>query len=218
MKRCPNCNQGFDDGYDFCLHDGSLLVAEASSQRVGGYRASGEMPTQVIPRPRNTEYPQPATTSSSSAWVFPLVGVLCGLVVILGYFAFFREPSTANPVITQKSTETREPINSAETRPTRQLETTPVPPPPPPPPPASTNQPGYPVVTVNSPRDGYLALKSEACIAPCGTTLIKIPHGTRLSLGTCKDNFEVADRRRGRWCYTTYTGYTGWVFDAFVTR
>jgi hypothetical protein len=76
----------------------------------------------------------------------------------------------------------------------------------------------FPIVTVNSPRDHYLALKSEPCSAPCGTMLLKIPHGTRLSLGSCKDNFEVADRRRGRWCYTSYGGYTGWIFDAFVTR
>lgn len=179
-------------------------------------RTSGEMPTQGIPRPRNTEYPPPVTTSSSSAWVFPLVGVLCGLVVVLGYFAFFRAPSTDSPVVTPKSTETREPNNNVETRPTRKVETTPLPPPQPPPPPVS--QTAYPVVTVNSPRDGYLALKSEACIAPCGTTLFKIPHGTRLSLGTCKDNFEVADRRRGRWCYTSYGGYNGWIFDGFVTR
>lgn len=80
------------------------------------------------------------------------------------------------------------------------------------------NQAADQVVTVDSPRDGYLALKSEPCIAPCGRTLFKIPHGTTLSLGTCKDNFEMADRRRGRWCYTSYAGQTGWVFDGFVTR
>ena len=232
MKRCPNCNQIFDNGYDFCLNDGTLLVSEVGSRGFGGFESSGEMPTQVIPRAQNTEYPPLVATSYFSSWVFPVVGILCGLVVVLGFFAFFRETSSDKAVVSQQYTEPREANKNTESRPTREVEPTPVPPPsmpppplslpqrppPPPPPPPSVNQLAYPLVTVNSPRDGYLALKSEPCIAPCGTTLRNIPHGTRLSLGTCKNNLEVADRRRGRWCYTTYGGYTGWVFDAFVTR
>jgi len=208
MKTCPNCNQTFGEDNDFCLNDGTRLVAGSES-----FMSSGEMPTQYIPLAQNAPY-QPIVVSQSSKWVFPLVGVLCGLVVVLGFFAFFRESSSDKPAVPLKNTEVGESNKNIEIRRSPQVESTPVPQPTPP----SVKPAEYPVVTVNSPRDGYLALKSEPCAAPCGTMLLKIPHGTGLSLATCKDNFEVADRRRGRWCYTSYGGYTGWIFDAFVAR
>lgn len=218
MKRCPTCNQTFGDENAFCLDDGTPLLGNIGNEGFGGFQPSGEMPTQYIPRPQNTSA---HVLPNSGKWVFPVVGILCGLVVVLGFFAFFRETSSEKAVVSQQYTEPREANKNTESRPTRQVEAPPLPLqplPPPPSPPPSVNQLAYPVVTVNSPRDGYLALKSEPCIAPCGTTLLKIPHRTRLTLGTCKNNFEVADRRRGRWCYTSHGGYTGWVFDAFVTR
>jgi hypothetical protein len=216
MKRCSQCGQTYtdEDDLNYCLSDGSLLVADS-----GGFRSSGEMPTQFIPRPPVTHYPTPPQVGAahSAKWVFPLVGILCGLVVVLGFFAFFRESPSDKAAVTQKNTEVAESPKNPETLRSPRVESTPVPPPPSPPP-SSNKQTDYPVVTVNSPRDGYLALKSEPCTAPCGALLIKIPHRTRLALGTCKDYLEVADRRRGRWCYTSYGGYTGWIFDAFVTR
>lgn len=212
MKRCSQCNQTYyDDDLNYCLSDGALLVADST-----GFQSSGEIPTQIIPRMPVVHYPTPPPVAAHSAkWVFPLVGILCGLVVVFGFFAFFREPSSDKVVVPQKNAEVIEPNKSIETRRLPQVESTPVPPPPSSLP---ANRATYPVVTVNSPRDGYLALKSEPCVAPCGATLLKIPHGTRLSLGTCKDNFEVADRRRGRWCYVSYGGQTGWIFDGFVTH
>lgn len=71
--------------------------------------------------------------------------------------------------------------------------------------------------TVTSPDDGFLALKSEPCVAPCGTMLLKISHGTQLSIDTCKKDFEIADKKLGRWCNTSFNGQRGWVFDAFLT-
>lgn len=209
MKKCPNCQQIFDDDTIFCTNDGTTLIADSGQHRFGGFQRSGDMPTQYVQRPQNTPSPP---TAPSNRWIFPLVGILCGLVVVLGFVAFFRESPSDKSVVAQKNTEAVESNKNTEARPSIQVEKTPVPPPPPQP---SGNQP-YPIVTVNSPRDGYLALKSDPCIAPC-RTILKIPHGTRLSLGTCKDTFEVADRRRGRWCYVSYGGQTGWIFDAFVT-
>jgi uncharacterized protein YraI len=48
--------------------------------------------------------------------------------------------------------------------------------------------------------------------------LVKIPHGTRITLESCKAAVEIADRRPGHWCYTSYGGVSGWIFDGFVTR
>jgi hypothetical protein len=205
MKRCPQCNQSYaDETLSFCLSDGSQLVYPFDSS------------SEVTVIRQSPLYQAPTPASQSFKWVFPLVGILCGLVVVFGFLAFFKEPLPEKTAVSQKNSETSETNKKEEPQPTRQIVTTPVAPPLAPPPPA--NQTTYPVVTVNSPRDGYLALKSEPCVAPCGATLLKIPHGTRLGLGTCKDYFEVADRRRGRWCYVSYGGFTGWIFDAFVTR
>lgn len=206
MKKCSTCGRIFDGDIDFCLDDGTRLSAD-----IGGYPSSGEMPTQVIERPQNTPYPgPPVVVSQSSRWIYPLVGILCGLVVVLGYLALFRQ-SSDNSAQTKNSA--AEPNKTPETTP-KPTGTLLVPPSPPP----TVNQTVTGVATVNSPRDGYLALKSEPCVAPCGVLRIKIPHGTRIDLESCKDILEVADRRQGRWCYTTYSGYSGWVFDAFVTR
>lgn len=207
MKKCPNCNQIFDDDNDFCPNDGTRFATGYD-----GFMSSREVPTQYVAHPQTS---QPLVVSQSPKWIFPLVGVLCGLAVVLGFFAFFRDSPSVKSEITQKNAEVSEPGNNIDPVPLPRAVTTPVPTIPPPP---TTISSAFSVVTVNSPRDHYLALKSEPCAAPCGTMVLKIPHGTRLSLGTCKDHVEVVDRRQGRWCSTSYDGYSGWVFDAFVTR
>lgn len=208
MKRCPVCSQVFSVEFDFCLNDGTLLVVSPSQQNFGGFQSANETPTQVIPR----SYSIPAQAAPNSAkWLFPLVGILSGLVVVLAFFAFFKESFSNKTAAPITRTETASSNNNRIAEPVRpQRETMPVAPPP-------ANQTSSTMVTVNSPRDRYLALKDAPCTAPCGGTLTKIPHGTRLNLGTCKDQFEVADRRRGRWCSVSYGGQTGWIFDGFVT-
>ncbi|HEV7928875.1 MAG TPA: hypothetical protein VGP12_01945 [Nitrosospira sp.] len=206
MKRCSSCGRTFDDDTDFCLEDGTRLTAD-----IGGYQSSAEMPTQVIERPHNIPYPgAPVVVSQSSRWIYPVVGILCGLVVIFGYLAFFRQ-----------SPDNTAQIKSTAAESNKNTESTPKPTstpfvPPSPPPTVSQAVPG--IVTVNSPRDRYLALKSEPCVAPCGALLVKIPHGTRITLESCKAAVEIADRRPGHWCYTSYGGVSGWIFDGFVTR
>lgn len=87
MKKCPNCSQIFTDDNDFCLNDGRPLVAES-----GGYQSWVEMPTQYVQRPQNTPYPTTAVPAPhSNRWIFPLVGILCGLVVVLGFMVFIKE-------------------------------------------------------------------------------------------------------------------------------
>ena len=68
-------------------------------------------------------------------------------------------------------------------------------------------------VMVNTPGDGYLALRSEPS-AQRGQRLLKIPHGTMLTLGRC---VAVAGDDR-RWCRTSYAGKTGWVFERYLRR
>ncbi len=68
--------------------------------------------------------------------------------------------------------------------------------------------------TVNSPGDGFLALRtlpnSEA-----GQRIMKIPHGAVISVGACGPVVRPV-QRAGRWCQASYNGQRGWVFDAYL--
>jgi uncharacterized protein YraI len=69
----------------------------------------------------------------------------------------------------------------------------------------------YPdIVTVESPRDGFLSLRSEPSVR-IGRRLMKIPHATALTLGECRT---TADKEI--WCRTSYSGETGWISRRYV--
>jgi hypothetical protein len=67
-------------------------------------------------------------------------------------------------------------------------------------------------VRVNTPGDGFLALRSEPSTRR-GSRLAKIPHGTTIELGDC-----APSTGRGNWCRTRYDGKAGWVLDLYVVR
>jgi hypothetical protein len=119
MKRCPNCNQTFDDSNDFCFDDGTPLLAHST-----GYKSSGEMPTQFIPHPQYMQ--SPTSPAKTSPWVFPLVGILCGLVVVFGFFAFLKK-SSPDQAVSQKNTDVGESNSNINTRLSPQVEPTQVP-------------------------------------------------------------------------------------------
>ena len=64
---------------------------------------------------------------------------------------------------------------------------------------------------VTTPGDGFLALRSEASTQR-GRRLIKIPHGTVLSLKACD-----SATARDAWCRTTYEGKRGWVYNRYLS-
>ena len=65
---------------------------------------------------------------------------------------------------------------------------------------------------VHTPGDGFLALRSEPTIRS-GRRVLKIPHGTLVTLGEC-----VSRPNDGRWCRTSFKGQSGWVFDRYLVR
>jgi len=83
------------------------------------------------------------------------------------------------------------------------------------PPPAPTPNKGYPTARVNSPGDGFLALRSEPD-AEYGERIAKIPHGAMVELNNCERSKVTIGGRTGRWCLVTYQDHTGYVFDAFL--
>jgi hypothetical protein len=71
-------------------------------------------------------------------------------------------------------------------------------------------------VRVNTPGDGYLALRT-APSTERGQRILKIPHGTLITVYNCT-GVTVAAGRRGRWCQTVYEDNQGWVFDAYLVK
>ena len=235
MKRCPKCNSTYsDDTLSFCLSDGAALL-EADGQKTEEFSTSdrGEMRIEIPKETVAFQTPAPVTTveeKKKGVGAF-LLGILAAmfLLVLVGvggvaiyYLAFDRDnrpvANTATPTpdkeveslkkrleelqgkVEEKEKETPE----AETEPTD--EKTPKP---------TTSIPaGYAVV--NSPADGFLALRTLPN-HKTGQRIAKIPHGTSITLSGCQNRVKIG-KRTGRWCRTSYAGKAGWVFDAWVRR
>lgn len=68
---------------------------------------------------------------------------------------------------------------------------------------------------VNSPRDGFLALRSDPD-TETGYRITKIPHGSAVRVIGCQ-GYSYVGKTRGRWCRIVYGGQAGWAFDAFLS-
>ena len=66
------------------------------------------------------------------------------------------------------------------------------------------------LVLVNTPGDGFLALRSRPTTKK-GKRLHKIPHDTLLKLGDC-----TLDETGSSWCETTFLGDKGWICEEYV--
>jgi len=66
----------------------------------------------------------------------------------------------------------------------------------------------------NSPRDGFLALRSEPD-SETGERIAKIPHGAIVTVIGCPKPSNIG-KMAGRWCQITYNGQSGWAFDKFM--
>lgn len=68
---------------------------------------------------------------------------------------------------------------------------------------------------VNSPNDGFLALRTEPS-SNYGDRILQIPHGATVKILGCQGYRENVGGRTGRWCRISYEGYTGWAFDGWL--
>lgn len=109
MKQCPLCKRYFDAENDFCLEDGTPLVAQSGANPFGGHSSAGDIPTEVITSvatPPQADLPTqayqtpyahqqapPAQTKGPSGNILYLViGVLAtALVALTAYMLFLRE-------------------------------------------------------------------------------------------------------------------------------
>jgi hypothetical protein len=65
---------------------------------------------------------------------------------------------------------------------------------------------------VNSPSDGFLALRSQPS-AETGERILQIPHGASVMVIGC---LPKAAGKKARWCRVDYNGHVGWAYDGFL--
>lgn len=236
MKLCPKCDTRYsDDTLRFCLTDGASLISTSSSAEKTVEMSGGtnqmrfDFPTQSVPTRVSPGKPQPPQRSGINPWfVFLPVSALLFLAVVglVGYILLKPEAvvitNTATPTPAATPTPDKETAalkeeleslkkqiedqkisknNDSTTRPFPTQN-----------PPAPTIQ----TARVNSPNDGFLALRSIPDTS--GVMLAKITHGTNIEIIGCQKNAtQKPGKRRGRWCRTDYNGQSGWVFDAFLS-
>ena len=70
---------------------------------------------------------------------------------------------------------------------------------------------------VNSPKDGFLALRNLPNVH-YGERIAKIPHGATINILMCSDDTVTIDTRTGHWCMISYSEQVGWVFDAWLNK
>lgn len=241
MKQCPVCKTTYtDDSLRFCLTDGAGLFSmpePAETVQVSPSRnpVQIDIPQESVP---TFVAPKSARQSSGSKTGLIVASVLGGLLFLVvaaaagGYFLLKSSNETANSSVSLNSPENAsnanrlfETTNSAAPddgtdelkekiaelekqirEQKKQQNETPSQPPP-------QDQTTY--ARVNSPNDGFLALRSEPDHKR-GDRLAKIPHGANIQILGCQDNAATIAGRRGRWCRVSYAGQYGWAFDAWM--
>lgn len=118
MKKCPSCNQLFEDDNLFCVDDGTTLVAgsDLSQSRLvvslEDNPPSSEIPTQVVPHPAApADYsrpagPPPAVSPDNSKYLYAVIGALIAVIAAMGIWFFaLRGPAEKETVKTADQSE-----------------------------------------------------------------------------------------------------------------
>jgi hypothetical protein len=235
MKLCPKCKTSYsDDSLLFCLSDGTNLISMPSAeQTIEMTGTTNPIRVDVPARSEPTFFapsipPQTQNTRHGiNPWlVVPLVTILLLSVVgLVGYILFkpvetvvsnsAMPTATATPdndtaALKEELESLKKQIEGQKTPVKSDSAVRPFP----------NDTPTAPVIQtarVNSPGDGFLALRSIPDNKN-GMMLAKIPHDTNIEIIGCqKTPSQLTEKRRGRWCRTNYNGQSGWVFDGFLT-
>ena len=238
MKRCPQCGTTYtDESLRFCLADGSALSPDTGEPTLPSGR--GETLRVDIPPPttpafspsRQPYQPQPAKSSSGVLLkvvvAFLALGALGVILIgVLGVFIYLGSMDSGNtssqsgdpPVTTEPSA----PPASDEDQLARELEklerqledlqkspigSNPFP--------DEVDSAAIKVARVNSPGDGFLALRSLPS-HEIGERLASIPDGDAVKVLGCDTQTVTIGGRRGHWCLISWSTYAGWAFDAWL--
>ena len=233
MKQCPQCRTTYtDDTLKFCLADGTLLARTDEEETAVRHTVRVDIePPRTVTVPYAPEPERRGSPMLKIVIAVAVMGVLA--MVVAGGAGLLYYVGTGNASNTARSSPSPKPTLSPTASPTvdpekerlqkelanlqKRLDDEKK---------ANTNratppafpdaEDGRPTAHVNSPNDGFLALRDEPD-AEYGTRLAKIPHGAVVFLENCEKERTTIDGRTGRWCMVTYGDDTGWVFDAWLT-
>ena len=242
MKQCPVCKTTYtDDTLHYCLADGTALSEGQLSQETvlsTPARDTVRVPIeseeqQAFQQPRPAATSAGPTSSGKGFKVFLAVAIILvlfvGAAAVAGLILYNNlnisaankntvKSPTPTPTATASQSPTVDPekqklqdeLANLQKKLDQQKNANVVSPPP-----APTPDSGRQTARVNSPGDGFLALRSEPD-AEYGERLAKIPHGATVELENCERTTLTIGGRTGRWCLVTYQDHTGYVFDAFL--
>lgn len=242
---CPVCKTTYQDQtLVFCLNDGTKLVSLGNNSETTVQMSHQMNPVRVnIPNSEPTiqaqstaRTPQTKNRKSSGFLIGFLIAGFLGVIAAAGaigaYFLFAgksNDTATTTPIptpaITPVQTNTAANSNAVDKadaltkeleeklkRLEKQLEDQKNPGKSPE---SSQNQSSYATAKVNSPNDGFLALRSLPN-TETGSQIMKIPHGSTVVLNNCEKNTVKISGRNGRWCNVEYADRNGWVFSAWL--
>lgn len=233
MKQCPICRTTYtDDTLAFCLSDGTRLVDVADEEPtvVRDRKAIGGGVDAAAPPGSSSQGTSEHLPSESSRWIKIAAAVIVAGIAVLailgvgGTILYYQlgpsprrptpTPTIPPPPATATPDREKERLRDEIANIRKRLEeanknTT-----------NGTNDPdnerGSPITaTVNSPNDGFLALRSQPD-SQHGERVAKIPDGAEIEVLRCAASSVTIAGRSGRWCYVSYDGQTGWVFDAWL--
>lgn len=242
MKQCPKCGTTYtDDSLQFCLTDGASLVSSSSAAETVEM-SFGNEPMRVN-IPQNSAPTVFAASNQPPTADKPPVKKIVGIIIacVVGFFlllagvglagfVFYKQsggdnnannavavtsptpnasPSvSSNDEIERLKRETANLKKQIDDRKNQNTSASPN---------TTFNPPKDAPTTAraNSPRDGFLALRSEPS-SEIGYRVAQIPHGATLTVIACPRPSNVG-KMPGRWCQVVYNGQSGWAFDAFMT-
>jgi Bacterial SH3 domain len=242
MKQCPVCKNTYtDDSLQFCLADGAALFSLSTSSEITQQFPTGTNPIHVnipqdtsptIVKPNTQPTVEPIKKGGNGLIIGFLIALLLLVVIgsagVIGWLLLKGDGNEVNvkttptPVITNSITKTpipndtenlKEKIANLEKQIQEQKKTnTTVP---------TINAPdtiktppssNKVIAKVNSPGDGFLALRT-APSAETGERILQIPHGASVTVIAC---LPKAAGKKGRWCRVDYDGNSGWAYDGFL--
>jgi len=229
MKQCPNCKTAYaDDSLSFCLNDGANLISMPEAATVQMSFDKSPARVNIAPDSVPTYFSPPIQQPPTKNKAIPIIAGILGLLLLaiggVAAFVLLRPPADKNPVAASPN-QTVSPVAAANEETAKlkeemanlqkQLQD------------RKNQKPNTPAETfsppkealatarANSPRDGFLALRSEPN-SETGYRIAQIPHGATLTVLGCPKPSNIG-KMAGRWCQVIYNGQSGWAFDAFMT-
>lgn len=233
MKKCPQCGTVYtDESLRFCLADGAVLDSGAEPTVDSGRNEPLRVDIGSGNRP-SVQAAEPARKSSTSfvktILVLSVLAALAVVVIAVAVGVLYLQSQENIFVNSETNISRTTPTPSATPDPEterlkkelvelqKQLDEKKK---------TSSDKASVPdledldlefrTATVNSPGDGFLALRSEPS-SDYGERLTQIPHGAKINVVSCDSDKITIGSRRGSWCLVEWSGRAGWVFDAWLT-